>query len=59
MNKSEHGGTPRKPGPGRPSLPMPEPIPDSLENVLEALVGSPPVKPDEWDYLKKGGQGDE
>lgn len=44
---------PRKPG--RPPLPMPEQIPDTLENVLEALVGSPPVKPDEWDYLKKGG----
>lgn len=44
---------PRKPG--RPPLPMPEQIPDRLENMMRDLGDSPPVKRDEWDYLKKGG----
>ena len=29
---------------------MPEPIPDSLENVAAALMSSPPRKPDERRY---------
>ena len=42
---------PRKPG--RPPLPMPDQIPDSLENVLKALVESPPVKDGDWEYQEK------
>ena len=39
---------------GRPvKYPMPDPIPDTLENVLKALVTSPPKKRDEWGFLKK------
>lgn len=39
---------------GRPvEYPMPEPITDTLENVLKALVTSPPKKHGEWDFLKK------
>ena len=49
--KPEKSDPPRKPG--RPHLPMPDPIPDDLENVMRALVDSPPVNPDDWDYLKK------
>ena len=29
---------------GRPPLPMPEPIPDTPENVMRALVSTPPLK---------------
>lgn len=32
---------------------MPEQIPDTLENVLKALVDFLSVKPDDWKYLKK------
>ena len=31
---------------------MPEPIPDTPENVLKALLRTPPKKRDEWKYLK-------
>ncbi len=31
---------------------MPEPIPDTPENVALALVTTPPKKEDEWEYLK-------
>ena len=37
---------------GRPPKPMPEPIPDTPENVARALVTSPPREPDEWEYLR-------
>ncbi len=30
--------------------PLPEPIPDTPENVAAALMSSPPRKPDEWRY---------
>ena len=32
---------------------MPEPIPDTPENIARALLTTPPKKRDEWDYLKK------
>ena len=37
---------------GRPPKPMPEPIPDTPENVLKALLRTPPKKRDEWKYQK-------
>ena len=38
---------------GRPvEKPMPEPIPDTPENIARALLTTPPKKEDEWDYLK-------
>ena len=33
-------------------LVMPEPIPDTPENVARALMSTPPKRPDEWDYVK-------
>ena len=40
-------------GRGRPvEKPMPEPIPDTPENVARALLTTPPKGEDEWDYLK-------
>lgn len=39
---------------GRPiEKPLPEPIPDTPENIARALVNTPPKREDEWDYLKE------
>ena len=39
---------------GRPiEKPLPEPIPDTPENVALALVNTPPKKADEWEYTKR------
>ena len=38
---------------GRPPLKMPDPISDTLDNVLQALVTAPPKKKGEWAYLKE------
>ena len=32
---------------------MPEPIPDTPENIARALLTTPPKREDEWDYLKE------
>ena len=32
---------------------MPEQIPDTPENVMRALVNSPPRKPDEWKFMQE------
>ena len=46
--------TPPKRGPGRPvEKQMPEPIPDTPENIMRALLETPPRKKDDWDYLKE------
>lgn len=42
--------------PGRPPKPMPDPIPDTPENVARALMTSPPRQPDDWEYLKADAQ---
>ena len=44
---------PKKGAVGRPPRPMPEPIPDTPENVMQAIVNTPPKKNDEWEYLRK------
>ena len=31
---------------------MPEPIPDTPENIARALLTTPPKKGGDWDYLK-------
>ena len=33
---------------------MSEQIPDRLENMMRDLGDSPPVKWDEWEFVKKG-----
>ena len=38
---------------GRPPLPMPDPIPDTPENVARALFNTPPTPEGGWDYLKE------
>ena len=38
---------------GRPvKYPMPPPLPDTAENIVRALVKSPPKTESEWDYLR-------
>ncbi len=37
-----------------PARPMPEPIPDTPENVARALLTTPPKKESEWKYQKEG-----
>ena len=39
---------------GRPvKHPMPEPIPDTPENIARAVLATPNKRDDEWEYLKK------
>ena len=43
-----------KPKRGRPvKNEMPDPIPDTPENIALACLQGPPKKADEWRYLKK------
>ena len=37
---------------GRPPKPLPPPIPDTVENIMRALVSTPPKKRKDWNYLK-------
>lgn len=38
---------------GRPPLPMPEPIPDTPENVARAILSARPKPKGEWRYLRE------
>ena len=38
---------------GRPGRPMPEPIPDTPENIMKALISTPHKKRDEWDFMRE------
>jgi hypothetical protein len=33
---------------------MPEPIPDTHENTMRAILATPPKADDEWSYLRPG-----
>ena len=35
-----------------PTLTMPESIPDTLDNVMDAVLSTPPKKRSEWKYLR-------
>lgn len=35
-----------------PEYDMPEPIPDTPENVAKAILSTPPKREDEWNYLR-------
>ena len=42
---------------GRPPVyRMPERIPDTPENALRAVLNTPPLKRDEWDYMREHGR---
>ena len=36
-----------------PTLTMPEPIPDTIENVMDAVLTTPPKKRSEWKYVQR------
>ena len=38
---------------GHPARPMPDPIPDTPENVARIVMQAPKQPKDGWDYLKK------
>ena len=41
---------------GRPSKrAMPDPIPDTPENIMLAILNTPPKSEDEWRYLRDAG----
>ena len=35
---------------------MPAPIPDTPENIVRALLATPPKEDDEWEYFKLHGE---
>lgn len=41
---------------GRPPRPWPEPIPDTPENVLRAVLATPALRRDEWEYMQRKGR---
>lgn len=43
---------------GRPvEYPLPPSIPDTPENVMRAIVMTPPKRADEWNYIRESGRG--
>ena len=38
---------------GRPTRPMPEPIPDTPENVARILMNAPQRKRSDWEFIKE------
>jgi hypothetical protein len=46
LTKAKKAGRP-------PTLTMPEPIPDTVENVMDAILTTPPKKRSEWKYLQQ------
>lgn len=52
-NKQQNDNVSKNPV-GRPRTHfMPEPVPDTLENVARILMTTKPKRYDEWEYLKK------
>lgn len=52
---SQPNDRPSKPRGRPPVRVMPDPIPDTPENVVRALCLGPPAR--DWDFLKPGGAG--
>ena len=53
----ENGTKPTRPR-GRPAVRvMPDPIPDTPENVVRALCQGPPKSVGQWEFAKPGGAG--
>lgn len=51
LKRDATAARPQKDKRGRPARPMPEPIPDTLENIAKAVLNTPPKN--DWDYLKE------
>ncbi len=42
---------------GRPvKYAMPDPIPDTPENIMRALLSAPPRRENDWDYIRRSGR---
>lgn len=41
----------------KPGHPLPDPLPDTPENVMRRLPGTPPRHRDEWDCVQRSGRG--
>ena len=39
--------------PGRPPKPMPEPIPDTPENIARAILNTPPKRRENWRFIRE------
>ena len=53
----ENDAKPTRPR-GRPAIRvMPDPIPDTPENVVRALCQGPPKPADQWEFAQPGGAG--
>lgn len=39
--------------PGRPPLPLPEPINHPMDEIADAVLRSPPKRDEEWRYLRE------
>ena len=46
LTKAKKAGRP-------PTLTMPEPIPDTIDNVMDAVLTTPPKKRGEWKYMQR------
>jgi len=56
VKKATNKPKPKQPR-GRPiKYPVPEPIPDTPENVMRALLGAAPRLENDWDYIKRTGR---
>jgi hypothetical protein len=45
--------TPKRKKAGRPPMVMPEAIPDTAENVIDAVLNTPPRKRSEWKFVQE------
>ena len=52
MSKSKAAASPKRKRGRPPVMVMPERIPDTPENVMRAICGTPPSAADDWDFLK-------
>ena len=42
---------------GRPvKYAMPDPIPDTPESIMRALLSAPPRRENDWDYIRRSGR---
>ena len=44
---------------GRPPKPMPEPIPDTPENIARAILNTPPKRRKDWRFISEAEAEDE
>ncbi len=40
-------------------LQMPEPIPDTPENIMKAILATPPRRPEDWKFVEESEEGED